>query len=128
MNTTNWYHSKKSMLKKKKMIDKLSLLSAPTAMVIRDGFEQEIGIADVAIDEILKLNAGKQIIVDAVVRQGTVEVNESLLTGESDPVIKKAGDTLYSGSFVISGSVYAQATAIGNDIYIEKINVTSKEI
>ena len=111
----------------KKMIDKLSLLSAPTAMVIRDGFEQEIGITDVVIDEILKLSAGKQIIVDAVVRQGTVEVNESLLTGESDPVIKKAGDTLYSGSFVISGSVYAQATAIGNDIYIEKLTSQAKK-
>ena len=107
------------------MIDKLSLLSAPTAMVIRDGLEQEIGVADVVIDEILKLSAGKQIIVDAVVRQGSVEVNESLLTGESDPIVKKAGDTLYSGSFVISGSVYAQATAIGNDIYIEKINFSS---
>src|SRR5690554_4933639 len=111
----------------KKMIDKLSLLSAPTAMVIRDGFEKEIGITDVVIDEILKLSAGKQIIVDAVVRQGTVEVNESLLTGESDPVIKKAGDTLYSGSFVISGSVYAQATAIGNDIYIEKLTSQAKK-
>ncbi|MFA7417217.1 MAG: HAD-IC family P-type ATPase [Acholeplasma sp.] len=111
----------------KKMIDKLSLLSAPTAMVIRDGFEQEIGISDVVIDEILKLSAGKQIIVDAVVRQGTVEVNESLLTGESDPIIKKAGDTLYSGSFVISGSVYAQATAIGNDIYIEKLTSQAKK-
>ena len=55
----------------KKMIDKLSLLSAPTAMVIRDGLEQEIGVADVVIDEILKLSAGKQIIVDAVVRQGS---------------------------------------------------------
>jgi cation-transporting ATPase E len=111
----------------KKMIDKLSLLSAPTAMVVRDGFEQEIGISDVVIDEIIKLNAGKQIIVDAVIRQGTVEVNESLLTGESDPIIKKAGDTLYSGSFVISGSVYAQATAIGNDIYIEKLTSQAKK-
>ncbi|OED59231.1 HAD-IC family P-type ATPase [Acholeplasma laidlawii] len=111
----------------KKMIDKLSLLSAPTAMVIRDGLEQEIGVADVVIDEILKLSAGKQIIVDAVVRQGSVEVNESLLTGESDPIVKKAGDTLYSGSFVISGSVYAQATAIGNDIYIEKLTSQAKK-
>ncbi len=111
----------------KKMIDKLSLLSAPTALVIRDGLEQEIGVSDVVIDEIIKLNAGKQIIVDAVVREGNVEVNESLLTGESDPVVKKAGDTLYSGSFVISGSVYAQATAIGNDIYIEKLTSQAKK-
>lgn len=111
----------------KKMIDKLSLLSAPTAVVIRDGLEQEIGITDVVIDEIIKLNSGKQIIVDAVVREGTVEVNESLLTGESDPIIKKAGDTLYSGSFVISGNCYAQATAIGNDIYIEKLTSQARK-
>ncbi len=111
----------------KKMIDKLSLLSAPTAVVVRDGLEQEIGITDVVIDEIIKLNSGKQIIVDAVVREGTVEVNESLLTGESDPIIKKAGDTLYSGSFVISGNCYAQATAIGNDIYIEKLTSQARK-
>lgn len=111
----------------KKMIDKLSLLSAPTALVVRDSLEQEISIEDVVIDEILKLTSGKQIIVDAVVREGSVEVNESLLTGESDPIIKKAGDTLYSGSYVISGSCYAQATAIGNDIYIEKLTNQAKK-
>jgi cation-transporting ATPase E len=111
----------------KKMIDKLSLLSAPTASVVRDGLEQEIGVSDVVIDDILHLTSGKQIIVDAVVREGSVEVNESLLTGESDPIIKKAGDTLYSGSYVISGSCYAQATAIGNDIYIEKLTSQAKK-
>ncbi|MFA5692431.1 MAG: HAD-IC family P-type ATPase, partial [Acholeplasmataceae bacterium] len=111
----------------KKMIDKLSLLSAPTAIVVRDNLEQEIGISDVVIDDILYLTAGKQIIVDAVLREGSIEVNESLLTGESDPIIKKAGDTLYSGSFVISGNAYAQATAIGNDIYIEKLTSQAKK-
>lgn len=111
----------------KKMIDKLSLLSAPTAIVVRDGVEQEISVTEVVIDDILKLTSGKQIIVDAVVRDGTIEVNESLLTGESDPIIKKSGDTLYSGSFVISGSCHAQATAIGNDIYIEKLTSQAKK-
>ncbi|VEU82926.1 HAD-IC family P-type ATPase [Acholeplasma hippikon] len=111
----------------KKMIDKLSLLSAPTAIVIRDSSEQEISTTEVVIDDIIKLTSGKQIIVDAVVREGSIEVNESLLTGESDPIIKKAGDTLYSGSFVISGSCYAQATAIGGDIYIEKLTSQAKK-
>lgn len=111
----------------KKMIDKLSLLSQPTAIVIRDKFEQEIGISNVVIDDVLYLSSGKQIIVDAVLREGNIEVNESLLTGESDPVIKKAGDTLYSGSFVISGNAYAQATAIGNDIYIEKLTSQARK-
>jgi cation-transporting P-type ATPase E len=105
----------------KKTIDKLSLLSAPTAVVIRQGDEVEISIQDVVIDDILYLNSGKQISTDSVVREGTIEVNESLLTGESDPIIKKPGDTLYSGSFVISGSCYAQAVAVGHDIYIQKL-------
>lgn len=108
-------------IRAKKMLDSLSLLSAPTSMVIRDGQEYEIAVTDVVIDDILLLTGGKQITVDSVVRQGTIEVNESLLTGESDPVVKKAGDTLFSGSYVISGTCYAQATAIGKDIYVEKL-------
>ncbi len=114
-------------IRAKKTIDKLSLLSAPTAIVIRDGDEVEIGIFDVVIDEILFLNSGKQIPADAVVREGTVEVNESLLTGESDPIIKRKGDTLYSGSYVISGSCHAQVTAVGKDIYIQKLTNQAKK-
>lgn len=111
----------------KKMIDKLSLLSAPTALVIRDGEEYEIAIYDVVIDEILFLNSGKQIPADAVVREGTIEVNESLLTGESDAIIKRKGDTLYSGSYVVSGSCNAQVTAVGKDIYIQKLTNQAKK-
>ena len=111
----------------KKMIDKLSLLSAPTAIVIRDGEDYEIAVHDVVIDEILFLNSGKQIPADAVVREGTIEVNESLLTGESDAIIKRKGDTLYSGSYVVSGSCNAQVTAIGKDIYIQKLTNQAKK-
>ena len=114
-------------IRAKKTIDKLSLLTAPTAIVIRDGSELEIGVSDVVIDDILYLSSGKQIPADAVVRQGTVEVNESLLTGESDPIIKKKGDTLYSGSFVVSGTCYAQATAVGHNIYIQKLTNQAKK-
>ncbi|PKK93697.1 MAG: ATPase P [Tenericutes bacterium HGW-Tenericutes-6] len=114
-------------IRAKKTIDKLSLLSAPTALVIRDGEEYEIAIQDVVIDDILQLSSGKQIPADAVVREGQIEVNESLLTGESDPIIKKRGDTLYSGSFVVSGSCHAQATAIGKDIYIQKLTNQAKK-
>jgi cation-transporting ATPase E len=111
----------------KKTIDKLSLLSAPTAIVKRDSDEVEIGVFDVVIDDILFLSSGKQIPADAVVREGIVEVNESLLTGESDPIIKRKGDTLYSGSFVISGSCHAQVTAVGKDIYIQKLTNQAKK-
>ena len=114
-------------IRAKKMIDKLSLLSAPTAIVIRDKDEMEIAIQDVVIDDILFLSTGKQIPADAVVREGTIEVNESLLTGESDSIIKRKGDTLYSGSFVVSGSCYVQATAIGTDIYIQKLTNQAKK-
>jgi len=110
----------------KKTIDKLSLLSAPTAIVIRDSDEFEIAVHDVVIDDILFLSSGKQIPADSVVRQGSIEVDESLLTGESDPVIKKKGDTLYSGSYVVSSSCYAQATAVGKDIYIQKLTNQAK--
>ncbi len=113
-------------IRAKKTIDKLSLLSAPTAIVIRDGDEFEIAVQDVVIDDILFLSSGKQIPADSVVREGTIEVNESLLTGESDPIIKRKGDTLYSGSFVVSGSCHAQATAIGKDIYIQKLTNQAK--
>ena len=99
-------------IRAKKTIDKLSLLSAPTAIVKRDADEMEIGVFDVVIDDILFLSSGKQIPADAVIRDGVIEVNESLLTGESDPIIKRKGDTLYSGSFVISGSCHAQVTAV----------------
>lgn len=114
-------------IRAKKTIDKLSLLTAPTAIVIRDGSELEIGVSDVVIDDILHLSSGKQIPADAVVRQGTVEANESLLTGESDPIIKKKGDTLYSGSFIVSGNCYAQATAVGHNIYIQKLTNQAKK-
>ncbi len=110
----------------KKTIDKLSLLSAPTAIVIRDGDEFEIAVHDVVIDDILFLSSGKQIPADSVIRQGSIEVDESLLTGESDPIIKKKGDTLYSGSFVVSSSCYAQTTAVGKDIYIQKLTNQAK--
>jgi len=114
-------------IRAKKTIDKLSLLSAPTSIVIRDGEELEIGVNDVVIDDILKLSSGKQITADAVVREGSIEVNESLLTGESDAIIKHQGDPLFSGSFVISGNCYAQVTAIGKDIYIQKLASQAKK-
>lgn len=113
-------------IRAKKMIDKLSLLSAPTANVVRDKGDYEISVSNVVIDDILYLNSGKQIAADCVVREGTLEVNESLLTGESDPILKRKGDTLYSGSYVVSGSCYAQVTAIGKDIYIQKLTSQAK--
>lgn len=114
-------------IKAKKTIDKLSLLSAPTALVLRDSEEQEIMIGDLVLDDILKLTAGKQISADAIVRSGSIEVNESLLTGESDPIVKRPGDALFSGSFVVSGHCQAQVSAVGKDVFVEKLTKQAKK-
>ncbi len=114
-------------IRAKKTIDKLSLLSAPTAHVMRDSSEFEVSVTNVVIDDIIMLSSGKQIPADCIVREGSIEVNEALLTGESDAIIKKKGDTLYSGSYVVSGSCKAQASAVGNQIYIQKLTSQAKK-
>lgn len=110
-------------IKAKNIIDKLSIVSAPTAIVVRDKVESEIALKDVVIDDILVLKSGKQIPADAIMRStDPVEVNEALLTGEADPVVKHEGDLLYSGSFVVAGTVKAQVVAVGDDVFIEKLS------
>ena len=111
----------------KNMIDKLSLLSAPTAFVLRSGVEHEIAIEDVVLDDCLLLEAGRQICADSIVIDGMVEVNESLLTGESDAILKKPGDELYSGSYVVSGKCSARVDKVGKDNYIEKLSAEAKQ-
>ena len=109
-------------IKAKNMIDSLSLMSAPTAIVIRDGNEMEVQTDEVVLDDILVLESGNQICADSIVVEGTIEVNESLLTGESDAIIKQPGDMLYSGSFVVSGKCKVRVDKVGNDNYIEKLS------
>ncbi len=107
-------------------IDKLSILSAPTCKVLRNGSMQEIGVEDIVIDDIVILESGKQISSDSIVVDGTIEVNESLLTGESDAIVKHPGDQLFSGSFVVSGNCKSRVTAIGEDNYIDKLTKEAK--
>ena len=107
-------------------IDKLSILSSPTCKVLRNGSMQEIGVEDIVIDDIVILESGKQISSDSIVVDGSIEVNESLLTGESDAIVKKPGDTLFSGSFVVSGNCKSRVTAIGEDNYIDKLTKEAK--
>ncbi|MDE7264192.1 MAG: HAD-IC family P-type ATPase [Anaeroplasmataceae bacterium] len=113
-------------LKAKKTIDKLSLLSAPSAVVIRNGCKKEISVSEVVLDDLLVLESGNQICADSIVVRGSVEVNESLLTGESNAIIKKAGDLLFSGSFVVSGNCCARVDKVGKDNYIEKLSAQAK--
>lgn len=113
-------------IRAKCLIDKLSLIAAPKARVIRDGREQEIPVAELVLDDWMSLSAGRQICADAQVISGECEVNEALITGESDPVIKKEGDPLMSGSFVVSGRCLARIIHVGEDNYAAQITRQAK--
>ncbi len=108
-------------------IDKLSLQSAPNATIIRNGEKKEAKLHEIVLDDIIFLSPGKAIPTDAILTSGEVEVNESQLTGESVPVRKNVGDTLYSGSFVVSGNCYAHVERIGKDNTMEKIASAAKQ-
>ena len=108
-------------IRAKKTIDKLSILSSSKAKVIRDGNELEINTEEIVTDDILKFTSGDEISVDSIVLNGNVEVNESLLTGEIDEILKKEGDILLSGSFIVSGTCYAKADKVGENSYASKI-------
>lgn len=115
-------------IRAKRTIDKLSLISAPKVTVLRDGALQTIAVSEIVLDDVMHLSNGQQICADAIVCDGEVEVNESLITGESDPVVKHAGDELLSGSFIVSGSCYAQVEHIGSENYANRIANDAKYI
>lgn len=108
------------------MVAKLSIVSREKATVIRGGVEQEIDATELVLGDLVKLSAGEQIQSDMTVRFGRVEVNESLLTGESDLVEKEIGAELLSGSFVSSGQVFAEVVHVGKDNYATKIAEEAK--
>lgn len=115
-------------IRSKKVIDELTMLHARTATVIREGIEKEINVEELVLGDVVLFKSGDQICADAKVIEGQVSVNESLLTGEEDEIIKKAEDELLSGSFVVSGTCYARLTKVGNDSYISKLTLQAKEI
>lgn len=108
-------------LRAKKLIEELSILSAPQVLVIRDGQFQEIETGGLVQDDIMILESGMQICADAMVERGRIEVNEALLTGESDPILKETGDILLSGSSVISGQCRASVIHVGEANYVAGI-------
>ena len=107
--------------KAKKLVDNLSILNRPHIKVLRDGEEKTVELSEIVSDDILALESGQQICNDAEVIWGMIEVNESLLTGESDAVVKEEGGELYSGSSVISGKCYAKVTHVGSENYATKL-------
>ena len=114
-------------VKAKMAIDKLRLVTAPSAIVVRGGETKAISVREVVLDDVILLETGKQICADSVLLTGECEVNESMLTGESVPIRKTAGDILYSGSYVTSGSCRARVNKIGDENYVETLASYAKK-
>ena len=109
-------------IKSKRATDRLKLITAATAQVIRGGKKKSVPTAEVVLDDVILFETGKQVCSDSIVLSGEVEVNESLLTGESEPVIKKPGMPLFSGSYIVGGSCVARVYRVGADNYVEKLS------
>lgn len=112
----------------KKTLDKLTVLSAPRAQVIRNGQEVTLPVEELVLDDIVVFAAGNQICADAEVMGGEVQVNESLITGEADEITKKMGDKLLSGSFIVSGKCYARLEQVGRNSYAAQLTLEAKAL
>ena len=115
-------------IRAKKTIEKLSLITAPKAYVLRGGKTETLQPRDIVLGDIMKLKSGNQICVDCVILKGECMINESLITGENEPMLRKAGDHLLSGSYVVSGSVTAECEHIGEENYVNRITAGAKYV
>ena len=114
-------------IRAKKTIDKLAILTAKKSIVIREGKKWTVPTEELVLDDLICLKTGDQVPADAKVLEGSVEVNESLLTGESDNLPKNVGDELFSGSFVTAGEACCQIIHVGKDNYAAQITSEAKE-
>ena len=111
----------------KRTLDRIAILTRPHSVVVRDGREREIDPAELVVGDTLKVAAGDQIVVDGrLLGPGSLEVDESLLTGESDPMVKRAGDPLLSGSFCVAGGGYYEAEKVGADSFANKVTAKAQ--
>ncbi|MCD8155710.1 MAG: cation-translocating P-type ATPase [Clostridiales bacterium] len=115
-------------IRAKNTLEKMNMLGAPQLDVIRDGMIQSVPSEQLVRDDIVILRAGNQICADAQVIAGEIQVNESLLTGEADEVVKHKDDELISGSFVVSGECHARLTRVGSDSYISGLTAEAKQM
>ncbi|SFE85883.1 cation-translocating P-type ATPase [Blastococcus tunisiensis] len=114
-------------LRAKRTLDRLAVLNAPRARVVRDGIEREFPVAEVVLDDLLVLAAGDQVPADGVVLDSAgLAVDESLLTGEADAVAKDAGDDVWSGSIVVAGQATVQAVAVGDSAYATRLSTEAR--
>lgn len=114
--------------KAKHTVDKLKLVTSPKAKVIRNGEEEEILAEEIVLDDIVKISISDQIPADCILISGNLEVNESMLTGESRSIKKKPGDVLLSGSYAVAGECYARADKIGENSYINTLQIKTKNV
>ncbi len=115
-------------LRAKRTLDKLSVLVEPNVTVVRDGVDEEIPIDEIVLDDVIRLEIGDQVPADGTVLiSGSVQVDESLLTGEADPVHKEPGDAIMSGSFIVAGSTTVEITAVGDDAYAQHLAAEARE-
>lgn len=115
-------------IKAKKTLDNLTMLNAPKAVVVRNSKKKTVDAEELVLDDIVEFKAGSQVCADAIVCAGEVQVNESLLTGESDEITKRKDSQLMSGSFIVSGKCYARLERVGVDSYISKLTLKAKEV
>ena len=115
-------------IRSKRIVDKLSIITSLKSNVIRDNKIVNIDNEDIVIDDIIVLKAGNQIVTDCIILEGSVEVNEAFITGESDLVSYKKDDELKSGSFVVVGKVIAKVIHVGNDNYVNTISKDAKYV
>jgi len=109
-------------------IDKLSIISSTKASVIRNSENKLINIDEIVLDDIINFKRGNQVVADSIIREGTVQVNEALISGEENSITKQPGDSLYSGSFIVSGNCIAKVEKVGKDNYASKITREAKYI
>ncbi len=115
-------------LRAKRTLDRLALLTAPLASVMRDGRQVQVPVDEIVKDDVIAISTGDQVPVDGpVIRARGLEIDESLLTGESDPVVKEVGDTCLSGSFVVAGSGWFRAQRVGDDGYAASLAREAKK-
>lgn len=115
-------------IRSKKILDNLSVLNAAKVTVVRNGADNKIDMEELVLDDVILLETGQQIPADGYVLDGKLQVNEALLTGEADEIVKEVDDYLMSGSFVVSGKAYVRLDKVGYDSYISQLTAKAKKM
>ena len=114
-------------IRAKQKLDRIALITRPKASVIRDGQEREIDPSEIVVGDVMVVRPGDQIVVDGTIVSGEMNVDESLLTGESDQIPKQTDDPVYSGSFCISGTAWYEAEKVGAESFASKITAEARK-